>query len=174
MARPGECFVPKDPMRGTFKLGIEVEGEEHRSSTGCFDCLRKIREHNRRQNLLSLMRKRESVKNGCPAVGILSSGGYLVRISLAEESTVERSSFLPPSWECRFSRTSISGTAVIGRQPIRGRFLCVLTHFTSRMCKVRRNYPINGSCTRIFALTLLEIGMYLDSLWFADAMAESI
>jgi hypothetical protein len=48
-----------------------------------------------------------------------------------------------------YSRTSISGIALSGEKPERGRFLCVLTRFTDRVCNVQRDYPASVSFTRV-------------------------
>jgi hypothetical protein len=39
----------------------------------------------------------------------------------------------------QYSRTSISGSALGGRKPVKGYFLCVLNHFTGRTCNVYRH-----------------------------------
>jgi hypothetical protein len=51
-----------------------------------------------------------------------------------------------------YSRLSINGTALSGRKPIKaGDFLCVLASFPGRMCNIWRDYPVDGSFTRILS-----------------------
>jgi hypothetical protein len=40
-------------------------------------------------------------------------------------------------------------------------FLCVLTRTAGRISNVERDYPVSGSFTRAFPLSLIEVCLYL-------------